>query len=291
MVFFSLILFIGVLTTFTDLQSKKIYNQHLAIVAVLGLIATAYNAVFLHADIVFQLTNGLVAFLIGFVLHRAELWRGGDAKLFALYAFLMPPPISKPILFHSAISLFACSFIAGTIILLPVFIKDIIVNRKTIITDLCSPIKGQAIFNGVGMAILYSWLFFPLFYFARLTSPIFNLTFMFLIFSSKYNPMRDVKSHLVIRFIKKHYPKIFICVVFGYLFRFLLAPETLTYHALINYIVMIMIYTTVSICIHTTLSHFKDYKERVPFAPLLFLGCLLSYTPFFLWVAHAVRRG
>src|SRR5208283_4575116 len=114
MLILSVILIIGVLTTFTDLKNKKIYNQHLALGTVLGIIAIVYAAVFNHEHAIFHITNGLVAFLIGVILHRSALWRGGDAKLFTLYAFLMPTPIYNHIPFSSMISLFACSFIAGT---------------------------------------------------------------------------------------------------------------------------------------------------------------------------------
>src|SRR5208337_2339158 len=109
MLFLSLILIIGLLTTFTDLKSKKIYNQHLAIGAVAGLAAGAYTAVFGHEDVLYHCVNCLVAFGIGFVLHRTALWKGGDAKLFMLYAFLMPTPVYVPLPFPGVVSLFACS--------------------------------------------------------------------------------------------------------------------------------------------------------------------------------------
>ena len=135
MIFLGPILITGILTTFTDLKSKKIYNDHLVIGAVLGLIATACAAVFWHEHVLFHIVNGLVAFLIGALLHQSALWRGGDAKLFTLYAFLMPAPVYNILFFPNVVSLFACSFFAGTVILLPVFIKDIFIHHKTIINS------------------------------------------------------------------------------------------------------------------------------------------------------------
>ena len=57
--------------------------------------------------------------------------------------------------------------------------------------------------------------------------------------------------------------------------RLWLSPNSLSFQALLRYIMVIMLSTTLSTCIHTTFNHFKDYHERVPFAPLLFLGCIL----------------
>ena len=176
MVFLSIILVIGVLTTLTDLKNKKIYNQHLGLGALLGLIAAAYTVIFKHENILFHINNGLVAFLIGFLLHRSALWKGGDAKLFTLYAFLMPPPVYNHLFLPGVISLFACSFIAGTIILMPTFIKDIIINHKTIVNDLFSPEKREALFYGIVTIIFFSWISFPFYYLARITSSVIILT-------------------------------------------------------------------------------------------------------------------
>ena len=174
MLFLVLILGIGILTTFTDLQNKKIYNQHLVIGAVAGLIVTAYSA-WRHEHVVFHIINGLVAFLIGFLLHRSALWRGGDAKLFALYAFLMPTPVYTHLLFPCVVSLFACSFIVGCALLMPIFIKDIIVNHKTIADGLFLPSERQALFKAIARIIFSSWILFPFYYLARITNPVIIL--------------------------------------------------------------------------------------------------------------------
>jgi Flp pilus assembly protein protease CpaA len=290
MLFFPTILIIGVLTTFTDLKSKKIYNQHLGLGAILCLIAIAWAAFFRHEHVLFHIINGLVAFLIGFIMHRSALWRGGDAKLFTLYAFLMPAPAFNHLPFPGVISLFACSFIAGTVILIPVFIKDIIIHHKTIANDLFLPAKRHALYDGIGTMCLGSWMLFPFYYLARITNPVIILTIMYLIFNFGYTPRKEAKKDYVIKYFKKNFIKFSICVVFGFLMRLWLSPNSLSYPALTRFIIMITLSGTISTCIHTTLSHFKDYQERVPFAPLLFIGCVLSYTPFLTGLMHLVTR-
>jgi hypothetical protein len=64
----------------------------------------------------------------------------------------------------------------------------------------------------------------------------------------------------------------------------------LSFPALTRYFTMLTLSTTISICIRTTFDHFKDYHERVPFAPLLFMGCILSYTPFLTRLMYAATQ-
>ncbi len=288
MPFLSIILIIGVLTTFTDLKSKKISNQHLMIGAVLGLIVTAYAAIFRHEQVLFHIVNALVAFLIGLFMYHFDLWRGGDAKLFTLYAFLMPTPVYSHLLFPTVVSLFACSFIAGTIILIPVLIKDFIINHNAIANNLLLPAKRQALFKGIIKIIYFSWILFPCYYLARqylarIPNSVIILTLMSFFFSGR---VQKAKKHYIIGFFKENFILLSIGFIFGFLIRLWFSPNSLSYPALTRYIIMITLTATISTCMYTIFSCFKDYHERVPFAPLLLTGCVLSYTPFLTWVIH-----
>lgn len=288
---FYIILIIGLLTTFTDLKSKKIYNQHLIIGAVLSIVAAAYTAILHNENTYFHIINGLTAFIIGFLMYRSALWRGGDAKLFTLYAFLMPPPVLSHIPFPSTISLFACSFVAGMLILFPIFIKDIIINHNEIITGLFSQTNRQALFKSIMCTLVYSWAIFPLQYFLKITSPVFFLTIMFLLFSWDYKIKKVAANDFIRKYFKKRFYEFSICIIFGLLMRLWLAPDSLTYSNLIRYIIMIILSITISTMIHSTLNHFKNYQDaRVPFAPLLFTGCILSYTPFLAWLTYELHQ-
>ena len=290
MLFLYTILIIGALTTYTDLKSKKIYNQHLGLGLALGLIVITYTAVFRHEDVLFHFINGLAAFLIGLLLHRFEIWRGGDAKLFALFAFLMPPPVYNPILLPGVISLFACSFIAGMGILMPVFIKDSLVNHKIITSDLMSPARRQALFKAIARIIGSSWILFPFYYLAKITNPVIILTVSYLFFSWGYKIKKEVQKHYIVEFLKNDFVELFLVFVFGFAMRWWLYPRSLSLSALARYIMMITLSTSISTCIHTALEHLKEYRDRVPFAPLLFLGCILSFTSFLTVLMHTVAR-
>ena len=288
MIFLSIILIIGVITTSTDLVKKKIYNQHLAIGAALCLIAIVYTAIFKHEHVLFHIANGLVAFLIGFFLHRVTLWRGGDAKLFTLYAFLMPTPVFNHLLFPSVVSLFSCSFIAGTAILIPFFIKDIIINRQMIARELSLPSKRQAQFKAIARVVFSSWILLPFYYVARITNTVIILTVSYLFFSWGYNSRKEAEKHYIINFFRKEWIELSIGIIFGFVMRLWLSPNSLSFPALARFLIMITLASGLSTCIFTAIGHLKEYRDRVPFAPLLFAGCMLSYTPFLTRLIHVV---
>jgi len=290
MPYLSIILLIGLLTTFTDLKSKKIYNHHLCLGLALALMAILYSACFRHEAVFYHFINGLAAFLIGLLLHRFEIWRGGDAKLFALFAFLMPPPAFNPVFLPGVVSLFACSFIAGMAILLPIFIKDALINHKIITDDLFSPPRRQALFKAIARIIGSTWILLPFYYLAKITNPVIILTVSYLFFSWGFKIKKEAQKHYILEFLKNDFIELFAVFVFGLLMRWWFSPNSLSFPALARYILMITLSTSLSTCVHTALEHLKEYKDRVPFAPLLFMGCVLSYTPFLTRLMHMVSR-
>ena len=270
-IFLSIILITGVITMITDLKIKKIYNDHLTIGLVLGLAALIYSAVWTQENVLFHLGNFLIAFVVGTLFYRFDLWKGGDAKLFTLYAFLMPPLGHNFSMFSGAIDLFACSFIIGSIILLPIFIKDIISN------NLLSPIRLGALSRAIISTIFLSWILFPvyhftIYHFAKIVNTsIISLTVTYLIFKLSRSFLKDMKvSYLIIG----------AGITFGFLARFWLSPNSLSWPVLPYSILKIGIFSALSACICGTLDNLKENHDRVPFAPLLFTGCVLSYTPF-----------
>ena len=89
----------GIICSYTDIKYGKIKNKWLIVgfawVIVLYLSLAVYNVFFLHQaeniNYLFKMiVNGFVALLVGYILWSFNLFAAGDAKLFALYAFLIP---------------------------------------------------------------------------------------------------------------------------------------------------------------------------------------------------------
>ncbi len=285
-ILFVLILLIGIFTTITDLKSQKIYNGHLLAGAILGLGAMIYALMLQDRQVLSHVINGAVAFILGFLLHRSAVWKGGDAKLFTLYAFLMPEPVYNQVPCPPVVNLFACSFISAMLILFPFFIKDLIMHHRAIVLDLTRPVKVQASFRAIGRTVCISWMLFPVYYLARMANPVMILTVTYLIFNKGYSVKSEAKKHYIVDFLKKEFVGLSIGMVLGLGLRLWLSPHSLTLRSLAVFLAMISVSTAISTCIHTALQHFKNYHERVSFAPLLLFGCLLSYTPFLTILTH-----
>lgn len=280
--FLTVILITGILTIITDLKSKKIYNQHLILGTVLGVGVTIYSLVFAGENVLFHFINSLVAFVIGFCFYHFDLWRGGDAKLFILYAFLMPPIKGLSPVLSSTINLFTCTFTAGIVIFLPIFFKDFTANKngEFFLENLKKP------FNSTKLTILFSWMLYPVYYlainyFAKIinTAIIFQLT-TYIIF---YITRRCLDKLMKINYITAS-----LGIAFGFFMRLLLNPHSLSWPTLPHSILNIGLYSFLSSLIYATQTDFERYRDRVPFAPLLFIGCLLSYTPFLGWIKRFI---
>lgn len=283
MLFLAVILITGLITIFTDLKSKKIYNNHLLMASLLGIAALIFTMQSDPRNIPFHFINGLIALVSGFILYRFEIWRGGDAKLYALYAFLMPPFKSGQTIFSSSLSLFSCAFIAGLIIFLPLFIKDFTANKNGELdwVNLKPPLES------VQLTIFFSWILFPLYYFTSnffaqiIHSAIIFQIITYIIYVSIRRIFKDM--------IRLSYLTVCLGIVFGLLTRYWLNPQSLSWPALPVSILKISLFSALSSLIFVTQLEFKNYQDRVPFAPLLFMGCLLSYTPFLTWIRNLTR--
>ena len=90
--FLSPLAIIGIACSYTDVKYGKIFNKWI----VFGFVNACFLYVFLffykmNISYIFEATlNGVVAFLGGYLLWQLKLWSAGDAKLFTVYAFLIP---------------------------------------------------------------------------------------------------------------------------------------------------------------------------------------------------------
>jgi len=90
---------IGAFCVYGDLKDGKIRNKY--IIIGLSWVIVLYLSLFLYTYFGLQqisnlqyiselLTNGVIALIVGYVLWYFNLWAAGDAKLFTIYAFLIP---------------------------------------------------------------------------------------------------------------------------------------------------------------------------------------------------------
>ncbi|MFT4303228.1 MAG: A24 family peptidase C-terminal domain-containing protein [Candidatus Woesearchaeota archaeon] len=116
--FLPIIILLGLITSYEDLFFGKIRNRDLMIAFFFGLIIYLYiilnqilyqEAYISITLIIYILINLFIALMLGFFLWIIKFWSPGDAKLYAIYAFILPPITLNPafnwfyILFNSFI--------------------------------------------------------------------------------------------------------------------------------------------------------------------------------------------
>jgi Flp pilus assembly protein protease CpaA len=87
-----IILFLGIITSYTDIKNNKVKNKHLLIVILLFLIVNIiyFNLGILSIEYIQLISNFIIAFIVGYLLWHVAIWTSGDAKLFIVYSLLLP---------------------------------------------------------------------------------------------------------------------------------------------------------------------------------------------------------
>ena len=268
--FFVLIFIAGLITALTDLLQRKIKNHHQVFIAAAAVLWHIINAV-THKTIPTQTLLSLtLAVVISITFYLMHLWRAGDAKLFSLYSLLMPPTGYEAWIPLPSILLFANTFIAGAIILTPSLARTFFLNRTAIMRAVLRQNTRSFLFS-----LSISWIIFPLLAFIGLTQQRFFPLLPFLLVFILTKPLYE---HTMPLFKQP----IFCILVFsgGLTLHILLRPEFFLWTNMLLYLRNVLIYTILTNITLESIKHTADPRERFPFAPFLFLGCLLSYTPF-----------
>lgn len=116
-----IILALGILVSWSDITQGKIKNKHLVIAAIggaaVGLGLKLTNQISASTLLLSGL-NAVVALAIGFLLWLLGLWSAGDAKLYAVFALLIPPSFIN----RTSTPLFAPELFINTIVPIALFL-------------------------------------------------------------------------------------------------------------------------------------------------------------------------
>lgn len=275
-----LIVLTGILTSTTDILHRQIKNHYLIIMAGLGFYAYLSDFIVQKSIPTLQLLSLGAAIVIGLLLYSQNLWRGGDAKLFILFAFLMPKTGYESLLPVPCLVLFSCSFIAGAIFLMPDTIKTICTNRKTIFHRMISPETIRFAIKSTLYALCLSWIIFPLLTKIKITQ--YGLLSFLIVFLSGY----------AFRRLLKLFKSVFVYIAtltFGLILHIYFSPEFFAWPNWLVFPGIVLLYTFSGNIVTNTIKSLANSQSRIPFAPFLFLGCLLSYTPLIKWMLSAMH--
>lgn len=270
--FAALIIVAGVITSATDLCHRKICNHHLIFIAGAAAILVVTKGLLDKFFPALQLASTGCAIVIAVVFYKSNLWRGGDAKLFVCFSSLMLPTGFESKIYLPGIALFANAFILALIFVIFLIIRDLFINREFFKTNIFWDLKASRIDEVILTMFCLSWILFPIFYglgLARFGVLAFLCIYWLTVaFSSQ---IAELVSNRVIAGI------VLFCGVF---LRYKFSPDFFLWGNILRYVIAVSVYCVLSYVLHYGTRYVVKSKDRVPFAPFLFLGCLLSYTPF-----------
>lgn len=275
-----MIVITGVLSIYTDITQRKIKNNHLAVIVFSAVIL--YFLSFISGDL--RLTpnlilNPIAGLLAGFILYAVALWKAGDAKLFFVYSVLLPENKYSAIFPLPCIALFLITFLLGLLFVLPSLLDTIISHKDKINKEVIS-IKalkyfGQAFLITFGI----SWIISLSLRFLSLENYIFlNFTLLFLGYMIADKLMAKINSKFFLVFV----------FVTGFILRYIFMPESYSLANLTGHTKYLLTFSVIFYILRIIIQVDAEKPKRIPFAPFIFLGAVLSNTGFLWWAMTAM---
>lgn len=280
--FYFLILITAILTIKTDISEKKIYNSHLRLVGILTLLGYLIVFISQKSPISFSnfIINSTLSLFIGFAFYFKDMWRAGDAKLFFIYSLLIATKKTNPVIPIACVELFFNMFLLGSLFLIPSILITTVKKRNTLLTNLSIKNIINSIIKTFMVTLGLSWLVFPILHVFEIKNSIFiNSLIIYLSFRLLYKAFSDIAN-------------ITMCVLVfltGFMLRFVLIPKSITIYQLFIYLKTIIMFSLIYYPVRIFIETEKEKINRVPFAPFMFLGAILSYTGFLNFCTHIIN--
>lgn len=273
--FFLLLILTGVITSYTDVRKKKIKNLHLLVIVSIALLS---YGIFLKSGQLkltpALLINPLIGLSLGFILYRAGLWHAGDAKLFSTYCLLLPVQHYSPALPFSCFSLFINTFLISSVLIfilsLKEIIKNIIGNKREIIKKVISLNTARYFARILTVTFALSWMLGPVIRSLPFKSSLFiDFCILFFCYLVIYRVLNKIKSKFI-------FALVFFC---GLTLRYIAMPGFFNAVNLIVYLLSTLGLAAIFYFINVVMRLNKQSPTRVPFAPFIFLGALMTIAP------------
>lgn len=284
LLFYIIILSLGIVTAYTDIKFKKIKNTHLLLAVFFGLATYVYlitsQQMTFNVNLIWNLLIGLG---IGFFLYLTDAWGAGDAKLFAVFCLLMPTAKYSKILFFPAVVIFINIFLISSLAILILSIKEIKQDRSKIIKKIFSlstlAVLGESFLMIFSLKWLLQAIIDPL---APQTTNFVSIILLFTSYRAIRLTMKKYQNNFILPFI----------LGVGLVSRFLTHPSDFSLSNLLSQVKIIFFYTLVFHIISLVFD-FNQPNEKsektIPFSPLMFIGTLLTNTNFLNWAIQIFK--
>ena len=279
-ILYTIILTLGLVTSYTDIRFEKIKNIHLLLAVIFGL--TAYAYLIATQQIPFEMPyvwNILIGFGISLLLYCTETWGAGDAKLFIVYCLLMPTKKYSKIFFFPSIDIFANVFLVSTLGILTLSIKNIIRDRMRILKLVFS----LSTLTKVGESFL---IIFSIKWLIEIIINFFIPQAMFFMLISVMFFLHLIIRRIITKFKNKYIFALILSV--GMVSRFLFFSLDFNIASFFSYLKMSACYTLLFHTLSVTFNLNRS-DDKIPFAPIMLFGAVLINTNFMNWVMCILR--
>ena len=263
--------FLGAITTYTDLRYGIIKNKHLFYAVFWGLGINLYLFFTQNTtDNIHLLLNLVLGLGLSMVLYVTHSWRAGDAKLFMVYCLLVPIGKNSHIVPFNSLALFTNIFVFSFFILFfLIFLeKDAKLPIRKII--FCT---AHRLFTTVFTVLCMAWVV-PYILFSLFPSLENGLLYVIVLYLS-YRGIDWVLSYALTG------DKIGILLsLVGFLTRIHVEYSIYFWDGILATLKATAIYALIFHGISIILSANIHQSRTIRFAPLMFLGVLLSNTNF-----------
>ncbi|MFH1875882.1 MAG: hypothetical protein ABH865_03230 [Candidatus Omnitrophota bacterium] len=273
-IYFLIVLLVtGALTITTDIAIKKIRNRHLCALGTAGIlgygVGMALGSIPWTPRIVL---NPLVGLGIGFILYLARAWKAGDAKLFVTYSLLLvPSAANQSVVPLPCLALFLNTFLVSLLGLVPSLGNDIIKNKTTFFKQLIS--KKTMLYFGRTIMIIASitWIVPPALKLLPLPpNPFLNVVILFISYAVIFQGISVIRYKLLI----------LVLGIGGLMLRYCTMPRFFEPGNIIAFMRITLLYSIGFYILNAAIGLQSKKPVRVPLAPFMFLGALLTYAGF-----------
>ncbi len=272
----------GILTSFSDIHKRKIKNQTLIALGLLALSAHIWFYVSVNTIPWLLVFSTMAAAAAGFLCFLGKIWRPGDAKLFILYAFLMPLTAYDKIFPLPCITLFIHAFLTSLLFLMPTLIHAIFLKRDNLLKQLFRIKTVHNLVYSFFITSVLSWAIFPFFSLFKIPprNPVV-ICIIFLLYKNIFNLTPSQPRFKIL---------ISIFAISGLVLQAWNSPDFFSGEKIIRFLVWLVPFAILSQMIKDLASYIKEAEARVPFSPFLLVGCALSYMPPLLWFMSLIHR-
>ena len=224
--------------------------------------------------------NLLIGLLIGIIFYLINVWGAGDAKLFFVYCLLVPVNKCCGALSLPSVVILVNIFLAGMLLVIFGSLKRMFEKKEGFFC------KKKAADLARGLADIFlilaslGWLVLSFFRkFTVLLNPFYGVLILYGVY------------FLIMRILKtKPFKNLFLLVCLSIiLFRFYVDPMFKNFSDLRMYVRGMLLVSFIFALIKGVGDYVRDSEKRIAFAPIMFIGVMLSFTDFTFWVMNFLK--